>query len=746
MIGSLALSRSVVLLCVTCLAGCADRLAPSQSSSPPAPSESRIASVFGDLIRPQGAPASDAARISNAAGGTATANATQSANNAVIYDGSGVNHEPIVMDPARSPATSSSSPPSFIQAAYRLSDNNGARVEGDKYRVAFENADIGLVARTVLGELLNANYTIDPRVHGTITLSAQRPLTRTQLLLLLETALRSQGAIMAVQDGTYRIIEATDATAVGSANIGPGAGAVGFGMTALPLENISAEALNKILEGFGAPQGSVRIDAARNLLIVRGTTTERQWLIDTALSFDVDWMRNQSVGIFPVRTGSPDVIISELNQMADTSLVKLQAITRLNAILAVSRSPESIRQVQTWISRLDRDNDYGPRVHVYRLKSAEARKVVTVLKEVFGTSGGAGESTAPGGTATGAATPIARGPGGEPPPTPASNQNRADATGGSKASDLGAGQLAEGAAGGAKIRITADVSSNSVVVYANQEDYRRIERAILELDLPSAEVAIEAIAAEVSLNDTLNYGVQFYLQGTANAQKGRSGSIAQISASGLPLAQAIPGFNAVIGGLGNPTAVINALRDVTDVKILSSPSLVVANNQPALLQVGDQVPVTTGTATSTITTQSAIVNSVSYVDTGIILRVTPHISRTSEVRLDIEQEVSAVEQNANAQTLTPTISQQKVKSTIDIQNGQTILLAGLISQQTSKEKSGIPGVIDIPFLGNALSNSTNGATRKELIIFVKPQVIHNANDAQRAAQELRRRMPGFDNW
>lgn len=172
----------------------------------------------------------------------------------------------------------------------------------------------------------------------------------------------------------------------------------------------------------------------------------------------------------------------------------------------------------------------------------------------------------------------------------------------------------------------------------------------------------------------------------------------------------------------------------------------VANNQPALLQVGDQVPVTTGTATSTITTQSAIVNSVSYVDTGIILRVTPHISRTSEVRLDIEQEVSAVEQNANAQTLTPTISQQKVKSTIDIQNGQTILLAGLISQQTSKEKSGIPGVIDIPFLGNALSNSTNGATRKELIIFVKPQVIHNANDAQRAAQELRRRMPGFDNW
>ena len=181
-------------------------------------------------------------------------------------------------------------------------------------------------------------------------------------------------------------------------------------------------------------------------------------------------------------------------------------------------------------------------------------------------------------------------------------------------------------------------------------------------------------------------------------------------------------------------------------KVLSSPSLVVADNQPAILQVGNQVPVTTGTATSTITTQSAIVNSVSYVDTGVILRVTPHISRTSEVSIDIEQEVSSVAQNANAQTLTPTITQQKIKSTIVVDSGQTVLLAGLISQQRSQEKSGIPGAIDIPLLGNILSNSTNNAQRTELIVFVKPQIIRNNVDAQRVAQELRRRMPGFNNW
>ena len=247
----------------------------------------------------------------------------------------------------------------------------------------------------------------------------------------------------------------------------------------------------------------------------------------------------------------------------------------------------------------------------------------------------------------------------------------------------------------------------------------------------------------MSLNDNLNYGVQYFL-GT-NLRNGAPGAIAQLSAA-LPIAPTIPGFNAILGGLSGPNVVINALRDVTNVKILSSPSLVVANNQPAVLQVGDQVPVTTGTATSTITTQSAIVNSVSYVDTGVILRITPQIYRDNQVRVSIEQEVSSVVQNANATTLTPTISQQKVKSTIDVDNGQTILLAGLISQQTSKEKSGVPGVIDVPFLGNALSNSTNSATRTELIVFIKPQIIHNSSDAQRVANELRRRMPGFNDW
>jgi len=739
-------TRSYILLLAAsvCFAGCAGQPPSTQPAAPQANSAANPLANFGDLLN--GGRSTGAKQAFSASGESHKDDNTQP----MVYYGDTATRQAISVGEARPTGGETQSgirPVAYVETGV-------APADGGKFQVTFENADVNGVVRAILGDALKANYFIDPRVHGAISLSAQRPVTRNQLLLLLEMALQEQGAVMAQRDGVYRIVPATGAQALGGTNIGPDAGPAGFGITALPLENISVEALNKILDGFGAAPGSVRIDAARNLLIVRGTTSERQWLIDTALAFDVDWMRNQSVGIFPIKSSSPEIVINELNQLADPSLVKLQPISRLNAVLAVSRSKENIHQVSTWIARLDRDNDYGPRVHVYRLKIADARKVVAVLKEIFGTGGGAAasEQVAPGGPVA-----IARAPGGGAPPLPggAAPPPARDLSGlGGRGGEFGGASGEENTPGSAKVRITADVPGNAVVVYSDHADYQRIERAIIELDHPVPEVSIEAIAAEVTLNDTLNYGVQFYL--SSILRNGTPLSAGQLPAAnvplsspvapGLPLTPIVPGLNAIYGALANPAVVINALRDVTDVKVLSSPSLVVADSQPALLQVGDQVPVTTGTATSTITTQSAIVNSVSYVDTGVILRVTPHISRTNEVRIDIEQEVSAVEQNANAQTLTPTISQQKVKSTIVVDSGQTVLLAGLISQQRNQEKSGIPGAIDIPILGNVLSNSTNSATRTELIIFVKPNIIRNNADAQRIAQELRRRMPGFNTW
>jgi general secretion pathway protein D len=292
----------------------------------------------------------------------------------------------------------------------------------------------------------------------------------------------------------------------------------------------------------------------------------------------------------------------------------------------------------------------------------------------------------------------------------------------------------------AKIRIASDVANNAVVVHAGLQDAILIERAIRDLDRAPVQVAIEATIAEITLNNALNNGVQFYL-------RGKWGAISQ-SNDQLPLGRVVPGLNLVLGNEASPRFVLDALRAVTEVKILSSPSLVVVNNQPAVLQVGDQVPITTRTAQAVVDPLAPIVNSIDFRDTGVILRITPQVNADSMVRIDVDQEISAVkEASTDAESLTPTISQRRVKSTVSVADGQTLVLAGLISEQRSKGKSGTPGIIDIPIVGNILAGrNSDEKTRTELIIFIKPQVVRNMIDARLVAEGLRQRMKGFERW
>jgi general secretion pathway protein D len=639
------------------------------------------------------------------------------------------------------------------------------RLPNDSISLNFENADIKTVGRTILGDVLHLNYAVDQRVNGTVSLSTRRPITRDQLLPLLESALRVQGIALVQDSGVYRIVPDKDAVGMGSANVGRDAGGPGYGVTALPLENISADALFKILDGFGARQGSVRADVGHNLLVVQGSFPERQQLIENALAFDVDWMRDQSVGIFPIQNGNPDTVIAELEKMTEGSVVRFQPISRMNAILAISKSKQTIRQVATWIARLDRINDLGVRVRVYRLRNSDARRVAALIRDVFGGTGGTGSGqlsalgteTAPGTatvTARVAAGPSLGGPSRTsaaiaattpPPSADIPSEGPGGAVGG--ATDI----LGTGA--GAKIRVIPDVANNAVLVYASQQDSKMIERAIHDLDRAPAQVAIEATVAEITLNDTLRNGVQVYLA-SKNLGLGNDKGSFSILNDILPLARVVPGVNLVLGPETGQRLVLDILRQVTDVKVLSSPSLMVVDNQPAVLQVGDQVPVTTRTAQDVTTTIAPVVNSIDFRDTGVILRVTPRMRANGTVSIEVEQEISAVKGVTDATggstttnaSLTPTISQRKVKSTVLVGDGQTLLLAGLISEQRNAGKSGLPGVMDIPVLGNILTNHNDGNTRTELIIFIKPKIVRSAFDGKRVAEDLRWRMKGFERW
>ena len=274
-------------------------------------------------------------------------------------------------------------------------------------------------------------------------------------------------------------------------------------------------------------------------------------------------------------------------------------------------------------------------------------------------------------------------------------------------------------------------------------------------------MAIHATIAEVTLNNDLQFGVEYYLQnnngslgfntqasgGNSSPSTTSSGTVTSVGVSQM-LNAVLPGGNFLLGPQTNPRVVINALRNITDVKVLSSPSVVVLDNQVATLLVGDQVPVETQSATILTNSNTPIVNSINYINTGVILRVLPRVNANGNVTLDVEQEVSGVVggSSSGAQSLTPTVSQRQVKSAIAVATGQTVLLGGLISETQSRARSGIPILEELPGgVGNLFSTNDRSTQRTEIIIFIEPQIIRNSVDAAKVAEELRAKMRGTAN-
>lgn len=665
-----------------------------------------------------------------------------------------------------------------------LADRDGG---GNGYDLNFENAPVATVAKVILGDVLQAGYTIDPRVQGTVTLASVRPVPKQDAIYVLENALRMSGvALVRDRGGSYRLLPAAEA--------GPGSldrtGEAGQGVSVVPLRYVSAQTMFKLLDGFGVKATTLRPDNGRNTLLVTGSGSDRASAIDTILSFDADWMRGQSVGIFPVRNSSPEPLISELEKIMDTgegglsaSVVKFQAITRLNAILVVSQKPEYLKRAGTWIARLDRSDTEAVNLKSYPLRYGNAKVVVGLLNEML-VAQGAGSSSLDNGTnqiapnsgvsmsssslssspsssagsgsspiaslsamptaASGATTQVS-GVGGQP-----LNARAAPAAGNDQLSNAGSGTKANGPSFLPNVRLTADITNNAVLVYANAESQRIVEQTIRQIDRPQRQIAIEATIAEVTLNNDLNYGVQFFLAsqkgsvvntissggGTANSVEPPSNAVN--AAAGALMGRVLPGFNLLVGSENSPRVILDALHGITDVKVLSNPSLVVLDNQAATLQVGDQVPYSTGTAT-VLTANNTVVNTIDYKNTGIILRVLPRANANGNIVLDIEQEISSVS-NAGANGLTPTISQRRVKSSIAVTSGQTVLLAGLISESETKGKQGIPVLDQIPGMGDAFSHQTNNRKRTELILFIRPTLIKDGVDAHVIAEEMRSKM------
>ena len=278
----------------------------------------------------------------------------------------------------------------------QVADADGDIVpSGGGFQLNFDNADVGTVAKAVLGDILKSNYLVDRRVAGQITLTSAQPVPRARLLPLLETALAGLGATVVKDRDLYRVVPAADTggmAPVRGRDVGEG-----YGTSVITARYMPAANLAHLLEGFGGRQGSIKSDAGTNLVILQGSATERRAAIDAANLVDVDWLRSKSVAILPVANASPDMVIGELTRILDSGeggmgqgAVQLQPMSRLNAVLAVARTNQGLDFVRRWVARLDRADAGASGVKVYKLQYAQAKAVAAAMNDLFGSGTGSG--------------------------------------------------------------------------------------------------------------------------------------------------------------------------------------------------------------------------------------------------------------------------------------------------------------------------------------------------------------------
>ncbi len=580
----------------------------------------------------------------------------------------------------------------------------------------FVNAEISDVVRSVLGDSLNRQFVIDPQVQGTVTFQSSNPIAEEAVLPALETILSVHNVALVNNNGVFNVLPTTEARRSGAQlrfNNRAGVGEPGFALQIVPLKFVTAQEMRDLLEPLAPPESIVRVDQNRNFLILAGTKNEIDTLVNTIDVFDVDMLEGMSFALFRVEQVEVNTLAQEIQDIFRSAnapiaeLVELMPIPRLSSILVVSPQPDYLRQVQQWITRLDRrEVGAGRKIYFYELQNAKAEDIAETLNSVLGF-----EST---NTAEDTAAPLV------------------DANGEQRFSQSDTSLL-----GGGEARVVAEPQRNALIILANAAEYDLIESVILQMDSAPEQVFIEGIVAEVVLTDALKYGVQWAFNDGNN-----SWTLSDI-ASGAVASQ-FPGF-AYAYVVPDKQIALNALSSITDVNIISSPKIMTLNNETAVLQVGDQVPVATQSAVSVVDPGAPIVNSLQFRDTGVILEVTPRINKSGVVIIEITQEVSSVAETTTSGIDSPTIQQAKITSTIAVQDGQTIAIGGVIRETQSKSKSGVPGLSRVPILGIPFRSTDKNARRSELLIFLTPRIVRNMDDVQALNDYLRTEMPNIAN-
>lgn len=645
----------------------------------------------------------------------------------------------------------------------------------------FADTDVRAVTDQVLGQILHVNYLVDSPVHGTITLKTTVPLTRAQVLPVFRTALAGVGAALVVENDVYRVTAKATGAGGGDAE----------GETVVPLRYIAADSLAKTVQPILHSGGHIVAAPSGNAVVVTGDPATRASLVDLVHAFDTDVLAGRSYALFPVTSGDTQELATALEtalaskkgqSMAER--VQVVPMSRIESVMVIAAQPYLIDAARRVFDVVEGERRRTVRHwNVYYLQNGRSNDIAYILQQAFtpnhvtavpsskmptqslngqsqnsglSSSGGFGSGLGGSSSSGSLSSSLESGSSGSQNGlTGSSTQNGGSQQNGQNEDAIASNPLLGGLGGSSsdgnkdatqEIRIIPDNQNNAVLVYGTTAEAETISSMLRKIDIMPLQVRVDATVAEVTLNDALKYGTQFFFKsgGINGILSNATQTLTSTGLSTSELSSSFPGF--VLGGSssGGAPFVINALQTVTQVQVLSSPELLVVDNQPASLMVGDMVPYLTGSTTGVLTSNSTITNSINYQPTGVILQVTPHVSNGGVVTLDISQQVSAVESSTTSTSSgsinSPTFSQRQVTSRVVISDGQTVGLAGLISDKSDRGNSGMPWLKDIPILGMLGGTQTNSRTRTELLILITPHVVHNQADAYAFTADLRERL------
>jgi general secretion pathway protein D len=609
----------------------------------------------------------------------------------------------------------------------------------------FEGESVQSVVHTILGEVLQETFVIAPGVGGEVTFSTSKPVNRDQLMPILELLLRWNGATLVFSEGRYHVLPVSDAI---KGHLFPEMGSAerarGYEVRAVPLSFISATEMEKILQPYVRDGAIVRVDQFRSMIFLAGTPEELRNYLKTVEIFDVDWLEGLSVGIYPLQTVDVASIITELDQIFGAGgesplagMFRFVPLERLGSVMVITFQQEYLFKAKEWIEILDRGAaGAGKQLYVYRVKNLEAPILAGYLTALFGGEAGQRTQNTPQGTLAPGLEAVTVGSVSD------FNQNRLGMENQQGQQGVQSGAIDMGTG---DIRITSVLETNSLLIQATQAEYNAILAAIQRIDIEPLQVVIESQVLDVELNEELQFGVNWFLTNNPDLVPEGVGDIdryIQSAAFGSGSAES-GGFN-FLSTLATPLsdgmpfvqATIAALDEVTDVRSLASPTLLVRNNATATITVGTQVPV----QSSQITTGGIgnVVSSAQYVATGITLTVTPRINPGGLVYMDIQQDVSrpGARDPDISTSGNPPINNKTVTSQVAVQSGQTVFLGGLISEQDSRGRTGVPYLSRLPIIGPLFGSKIKTTLRSETLVMITPTVVESAVDLREISQEM----------